>query len=55
MLMHLAEELDMPLRERNHLPLAAGYAPVYTETRLDSEELSVVWDAVRQMLRAQEP
>ena len=31
MVLHLAEELEVPLRERNHLLLAAGYAPVYGE------------------------
>ena len=33
--LRLAEELDLPLRERNHLLLAAGYAPVYSEAPLD--------------------
>jgi transcriptional regulator with XRE-family HTH domain len=55
LLLHLAEELEMPLRERNHLLLAAGYAPVYTETRLESRELTVVRNAVRQVLSAHEP
>jgi transcriptional regulator with XRE-family HTH domain len=31
MVLHRAEELEVPLRERNHLLLAAGYAPVYGE------------------------
>ena len=31
MVLHLAEQLDVPLRERNDLLLAAGYAPVYAE------------------------
>jgi transcriptional regulator with XRE-family HTH domain len=55
LLPHLAEELDLPLRERNHLLLAAGYAPVYSESELESEELSVVRDAVRQVLSGHEP
>src|SRR5206468_3748841 len=32
MVLHLADELDVPLRDRNRLLLAAGYAPVYGET-----------------------
>jgi transcriptional regulator with XRE-family HTH domain len=55
LLLHLAEELDLPLRERNHLLLAAGYAPVYTETGLESAGLSAVRAAVRQVLAAHEP
>ena len=33
LLLHLAEHLDVPLRERNTLLLAAGYAPLYRERR----------------------
>ena len=36
MVLKLAEELEVPLRERNALLLAAGYAPVYTERLLGS-------------------
>src|SRR5919112_897692 len=35
-ILRLAEQLDLPLRERNHLLLAAGYAPVYSEATLGS-------------------
>src|SRR5436853_7082682 len=35
MVLHLAEELDVPLRERNSLLLAAGYAPAYRTTDFD--------------------
>jgi transcriptional regulator with XRE-family HTH domain len=55
MVLHLAEHLELPLRERNHLLLAAGYAPVYAETTLDSPEMSAVRAAVRQVLSAHEP
>lgn len=55
MVIHLAEQLDLPLRERNHLLLAAGYAPVYSETALDSPQLSAVRAAVRQVLTGHEP
>jgi transcriptional regulator with XRE-family HTH domain len=55
MVLHLAEELDVPLRERNHLLLAAGYAPVYAETALDAPEMTAVRAAVRQVLAGHEP
>jgi transcriptional regulator with XRE-family HTH domain len=55
MVLHLAEHLDLPLRERNHLLLAAGYAPVYGENPLDSPQLAAVRTAVRQLLTSHEP
>src|ERR671929_285808 len=42
MLLHLAERLEMPLRERNRLLLAAGYAPVFGERSLDAPEMAPV-------------
>ena len=53
--LRLAEELDLPLRERNDLLLAAGYAPVYSEASLDSPEMASVREAVRQVLKGHEP
>jgi transcriptional regulator with XRE-family HTH domain len=55
MVLRLAEQLELPLRERNHLLLAAGYAPVYSETALDNPHLSAVRAAVRQLLTGHEP
>jgi transcriptional regulator with XRE-family HTH domain len=55
MLLHLADQLDVPLRERNALLLAAGYAPVYVEAGLDSPQLAAVRAALRQILTAHEP
>jgi len=55
MLLHLADELDLPLRERNRLLLAAGYAPVYPETTMDAPRMSAVRAALRQVLTAHEP
>lgn len=55
MVLHLAEQLALPLRERNHLLLAAGYAPVYTERALDAPPLAAVRAAVRQVLAGHEP
>jgi transcriptional regulator with XRE-family HTH domain len=55
MIIRLAEELEVPLRERNPLLLAAGYAPAYTERPLDSPEMANVRDALDRFLRAHEP
>lgn len=55
LLLHLAEQLDIPLRERNALLLAAGYAPVYHEHRLDAAELAPARVALERFLRAHEP
>src|SRR5216683_1537666 len=55
MVFRLAEQLDLPLRDRNALLLAAGYAPVYAETALDSPQMSAVRAAVRQVLGGHEP
>ena len=42
MLLTLSKVLDVPLRERNLLLLAAGYAPVYRETSLDDPRMTQV-------------
>jgi hypothetical protein len=55
MVLQLADALDVPLRERNLLLNAAGFASVYRETRLDSPELEPVRAALRWMLQQQEP
>jgi transcriptional regulator with XRE-family HTH domain len=55
LLIHLAHELEIPLRERNVLLLAAGYAPVYRERSLDDEALAPVRGALERFLRAHEP
>ncbi len=55
MVLHLAEQLEVPLRERNDLLVAAGYAPVYSEATLDSPEMASVRGAVRQVLKGHEP
>ena len=51
-ILRLAEELDLPLRERNHLLLAAGYAPVYAQRALRGPEMAPVLAALRGLLRA---
>jgi transcriptional regulator with XRE-family HTH domain len=55
LVLQLAEQLDVPLRDRNHLLLAAGYAPVYAQRELDAPELGPVRDAIEQVLRGHEP
>jgi hypothetical protein len=55
MVLRLSEHLELPLRERNQLLLAAGYAPVYSEAHLDAPELAEVRAAVRQVLVGHEP
>src|SRR3954453_11880444 len=55
MLLHLAEKLDVPLRERNRLLLAAGYAPVYSQHDLYEPELTPVRSALDELLDAHEP
>jgi len=50
MVVHLCEQLEVPLRERNRLLLAAGYAPVYAEPSLDTPAMVPVRDAMRQLL-----
>ena len=55
MLLHLAERLDVPLRERNALLVAAGYAPVFPERRLDDPALAAARQAMESVLKAHEP
>ena len=55
MLLHLAERLDVPLRERNVLLVAAGYAPIFRERALDDPALSAARDAIDQVLSGHEP
>jgi transcriptional regulator with XRE-family HTH domain len=55
MLLHLADRLELPLRDRNELLLAGGFAPVYAERPLDSADMSSVRDALDRFLRAHEP
>ncbi|MFG1943184.1 hypothetical protein [Nonomuraea sp. NPDC048826] len=55
MIIRLAEQLDVPLRERNRLLPAAGFAPRCAERPLGQEALSAAWDAIERVLRAHEP
>ncbi|MGO4615455.1 helix-turn-helix domain-containing protein [Nocardia sp. 2TAF39] len=55
MVLRLCETLDVPLRERNTLLMAAGYAPAYRESSLDDAHLTSVRAALDTMLTAHEP
>ena len=55
MVLRLAERLQVPLRERNALLVAAGYAPMYRERPLDDPALAPARRAVDLILRAHEP
>ncbi|MCO6389482.1 helix-turn-helix domain-containing protein [Aliihoeflea aestuarii] len=55
MVLRLAEGLDMPLRRRNQMLLAAGFAPGFTERKLDDTALAPAMLAVEQVLKGHEP
>ena len=55
MVITLARALDVPLRERNQMLLAAGYAPLYRETGLDEESMSQVRAALERVLAHHAP
>jgi transcriptional regulator with XRE-family HTH domain len=55
MILRLTEQLDIPLRERNVLLLAGGYAPAYPQHGLDAPELDYLRAALRQVLAGHEP
>jgi transcriptional regulator with XRE-family HTH domain len=55
MVLHLADHLDVPLRERNPLLMAAGYAPTFTASDLDAPEMQPVREAIDRLLAAHEP
>ena len=55
MVLHLAEHLDVPLRDRNVMLTAAGFAPVYRESPLDAPELASVRQAIEVILANHEP
>jgi transcriptional regulator with XRE-family HTH domain len=55
MVLNLTERLDVPLRERNVLLVAAGYAPVFPEKTLDDPALAAARQAVDMVLKGHEP
>jgi transcriptional regulator with XRE-family HTH domain len=55
MILHLSDQLEIPLRERNALLLAAGYAPAYPEYALSAPPMSAVNDAINSVLEGHWP
>lgn len=55
MVLHLSERLGVPLRDRNSIMLAAGYAPVFPERSLDDPALAPARAAVELILKGHEP
>jgi len=51
----VSDALNIPLRERNVLLLASGYAPVYSEQGIDAEQMGIVTQAIDRMLEQHEP
>ncbi|MER6097654.1 helix-turn-helix transcriptional regulator [Streptomyces sp. NPDC001728] len=55
MVLRLAEHLEVPVRERNALLLAAGYAPRYTESPIDAPRLETLREGIERLLQGYEP
>src|SRR5215204_4466153 len=55
MVVRLAESLELPLRQRNDLLHAAGFAPAYTQTDLDDPALAPVRSALEHILAGHLP
>jgi transcriptional regulator with XRE-family HTH domain len=55
MILHLAEQLNVPLRDRNVLLVAAGFAPIYLEHTLREPALQAARNAIDLVLKGHEP
>ena len=55
MVLHLSEQLEVPLRDRNQLLLAAGFAPAYAERPINAPEMAPVKEALDRILKGHEP
>jgi transcriptional regulator with XRE-family HTH domain len=55
MILHLSEQLDVPMRERNVLLVAAGYAPIFPERSLEDSALQPARKAIAVVLESQKP
>ncbi len=55
MILHLAEQLQIPMRERNVLLVAAGFAPIFVERSLDDPALAVTRSAIDLVLEGHKP
>jgi transcriptional regulator with XRE-family HTH domain len=55
MVLHLSDQLDVPLRDRNQLLHAAGFSPAFAEHPLDAPQMSPVREALDRVLKGHEP
>jgi transcriptional regulator with XRE-family HTH domain len=55
LLVHLAQQLDLPITERNRLLLAGGFAPPYLELPYDGEVMQPLRESLERLLEAHEP
>src|SRR5215469_15447035 len=55
MILHLAEQLEIPMRERNVLLVAAGYAPIFAERALDDPALAPARAAIDAVIEGHKP
>lgn len=55
MVLHLADHLDVPLRDRNQLLLSAGFAPVYPESSLHSPQMLAIREVLQRLLAGHAP
>src|SRR5206468_13024239 len=55
MVEQLCEQLDVPLGQRNDMLIAAGFAPRYSESALNSSQMRPLRDALDQLLKGHEP
>src|SRR5262245_55515881 len=55
MVLHLSDQLEIPLRERNVILVAAGFAPIFPERSLEDPGLAAARRAVEVILKAHEP
>ena len=55
MVLHLADQLDVPLRDRNTLLIAGGFAPTFHATDFSAPEMQLVRETVDRLLAAHEP
>src|SRR5271165_1210546 len=54
-LLDIPQALDIPLRDRNTMLLAAGYAPIYSEGTWNAPEMQSITKALERVLRQHEP
>jgi transcriptional regulator with XRE-family HTH domain len=55
MVLHLSQQLEVPLRDRNRMLLAAGFAPAFEERPIDAPEMAPVREALDRVLTGHEP